>query len=71
VELYKNVCGMSVVTDFEKLKRFNFGQLQVDASTSGGGGDENKEAESEKKVVSDGEERGPKTREVEATKPEE
>lgn len=23
---------MSVVTDFEKLKRFNFGQLQIEAS---------------------------------------
>jgi hypothetical protein len=26
---------MSVVKDFEKLKRFNFGQLQIDASQSG------------------------------------
>ncbi|CCX33795.1 tRNA acetyltransferase [Pyronema domesticum] len=32
VELYKNTCGMSVVKDFEKYKRFNFGQLQIDAS---------------------------------------
>ncbi|KAF8250144.1 hypothetical protein K440DRAFT_173669 [Wilcoxina mikolae CBS 423.85] len=35
VELYKNICGMSVVKDFEKFKRFNFGQLQTDASQVG------------------------------------
>ena len=45
VELYKNICGMSVVTDFEKLKRFNFGQLQIDASTNGGGGEKEKGGE--------------------------
>jgi hypothetical protein len=30
--LHQNICGISVVKDFEKFKRFNFGQLQVDAS---------------------------------------
>ncbi|KAI5790697.1 hypothetical protein DFH27DRAFT_486193 [Peziza echinospora] len=28
VEIYKNMCGMSVVTDWEKLKRFNLAQIQ-------------------------------------------
>jgi hypothetical protein len=32
VTLIQNTCGMSVVKDFEKYKRFNFGQLQIDAS---------------------------------------
>ncbi|KAI5855267.1 hypothetical protein BZA05DRAFT_391059 [Tricharina praecox] len=76
VELYKNVCGMSVVTDFEKLKRFNFGQLQIDAS-SGGGEDEKREGESKKvvptveEVEPKNEEVEPKTKEVEDKKPEE
>ncbi|KAF8469021.1 hypothetical protein BDZ91DRAFT_721589 [Kalaharituber pfeilii] len=30
VEVYKNVCGMSVVKDWEKLKRFNLAQIQDD-----------------------------------------
>ncbi|KAI5806258.1 hypothetical protein EDC01DRAFT_141447 [Geopyxis carbonaria] len=31
VELYKNICGISVVKDFEKYKRFNIRALQDDA----------------------------------------
>lgn len=67
---------MSVVTDFEKLKRFNFGQLQIDAS-SGGGEDEKREGESKKvvptveEVEPKNEEVEPKTKEVEDKKPEE
>lgn len=32
VEVFKKICGMSVVRDFEKLKRFNYGQLLDDVS---------------------------------------
>ncbi|KAL0638091.1 hypothetical protein Q9L58_002871 [Maublancomyces gigas] len=34
VDIYKNMCGMSVVRDFEKLKRYNLSEILKDERAS-------------------------------------